>query len=204
MHGTGCSVGLLGLVWACGATSLCSSASWRFFWPVARHRFARRPVGVVWACGPTSLCLSASGRFFGLWLDVALLVGQLPLFWLIGVLFDRPGATLSTLSGGESSGLAGGRIGSGLRPSGLCPVVAWRRRPNACGVCRTFRFEPCLSTWVLVDTGVIWSSIEPALYGWGGRIRTCECRDQNPVPCRLATPQSIGRVRSGRRERETG
>jgi hypothetical protein len=26
-------------------------------------------------------------------------------------------------------------------------------------------------------------------YGWGGRIRTYECRDQNPVPCHLATPQ---------------
>lgn len=25
--------------------------------------------------------------------------------------------------------------------------------------------------------------------GWGGRIRTHECRDQNPVPYRLATPQ---------------
>ena len=27
-----------------------------------------------------------------------------------------------------------------------------------------------------------------SLYGWGGRIRTSECRDQNPVPCLLATP----------------
>ena len=25
--------------------------------------------------------------------------------------------------------------------------------------------------------------------GWGGRIRTCECRLQKPVPYRLATPQ---------------
>ena len=25
--------------------------------------------------------------------------------------------------------------------------------------------------------------------GWGGRIRTCECRYQKPVPYRLATPQ---------------
>ncbi len=24
--------------------------------------------------------------------------------------------------------------------------------------------------------------------GWGGRIRTCESRDQNPLPYRLATP----------------
>jgi hypothetical protein len=27
--------------------------------------------------------------------------------------------------------------------------------------------------------------------GWGGRIRTCACRDQNPVPYRLATPQYV-------------
>jgi hypothetical protein len=26
--------------------------------------------------------------------------------------------------------------------------------------------------------------------GWGGRIRTCECRYQKPVPYRLATPHS--------------
>ena len=26
-------------------------------------------------------------------------------------------------------------------------------------------------------------------YGWGARIRTSECRDQNPVPYHLATPQ---------------
>jgi hypothetical protein len=29
----------------------------------------------------------------------------------------------------------------------------------------------------------------PKKNGWGGRIRTHECRDQNPVPYRLATPQ---------------
>ena len=27
-------------------------------------------------------------------------------------------------------------------------------------------------------------------FGWGGRIRTCECRYQKPVPYHLATPQS--------------
>ncbi|SVB06902.1 uncharacterized protein METZ01_LOCUS159756, partial [marine metagenome] len=25
--------------------------------------------------------------------------------------------------------------------------------------------------------------------GWGGRDRTCESRDQNPMPYHLATPQ---------------
>ena len=28
--------------------------------------------------------------------------------------------------------------------------------------------------------------------GWGTRIRTSECRNQNPVPYRLAIPQQIG------------
>ena len=28
------------------------------------------------------------------------------------------------------------------------------------------------------------------LYGWGARIRTWECRNQNPVPYHLATPQT--------------
>jgi hypothetical protein len=41
-----------------------------------------------------------------------------------------------------------------------------------------------------------------AEYGWGGRIRTCECRYQKPVPYRLATPQHgqplIGAMRAGR------
>src|SRR5215470_1494844 len=27
--------------------------------------------------------------------------------------------------------------------------------------------------------------------GWGGRDRTSECRNQNPVPYRLATPQRL-------------
>tara|TARA_B100000287_G_scaffold27764_1_gene26309 strand:+ start:619 stop:798 length:180 start_codon:yes stop_codon:yes gene_type:complete len=27
------------------------------------------------------------------------------------------------------------------------------------------------------------------IFGWGGRIRTCECRLQKPMPYRLATPQ---------------
>src|ERR1043165_4622400 len=35
---------------------------------------------------------------------------------------------------------------------------------------------------------------------WGGRIRTCECRFQRPVPYHLATPQSRFQApRSGRR-----
>ena len=30
--------------------------------------------------------------------------------------------------------------------------------------------------------------------GWGGRIRTCECRIQSPVPYRLATPQAAPNI----------
>lgn len=35
-----------------------------------------------------------------------------------------------------------------------------------------------------------WDSEE---LGWGGRIRTCECRYQKPVPYHLATPQQAAR-----------
>ena len=34
--------------------------------------------------------------------------------------------------------------------------------------------------------------------GWGGRIRTCECRYQKPVPYHLATPQHRGPARAER------
>ena len=33
--------------------------------------------------------------------------------------------------------------------------------------------------------------------GWGGRIRTCECRYQKPVPYHLATPQRGAQSRAG-------
>jgi hypothetical protein len=34
--------------------------------------------------------------------------------------------------------------------------------------------------------------VQIACFGWGGRIRTSVCRNQNPVPYRLATPQLGG------------
>ena len=34
----------------------------------------------------------------------------------------------------------------------------------------------------------------PGAIGWGGRIRTCECRYQKPVPYHLATPQQAIRI----------
>ena len=34
--------------------------------------------------------------------------------------------------------------------------------------------------------------------GWGGRIRTCECRYQKPVPYHLATPQQAHPLMCGR------
>src|ERR1700761_5444378 len=43
---------------------------------------------------------------------------------------------------------------------------------------------------------------ETGLAGWGGRIRTSEWRNQNPLPYHLATPQSgigaVGPPRAGR------
>ncbi len=47
---------------------------------------------------------------------------------------------------------------------GCCPV------PNTVPLCRR-------------------AAVRHVLYGWGGRIRTSECRIQSPVPYRLATPQ---------------
>ncbi len=34
------------------------------------------------------------------------------------------------------------------------------------------------------------TQLVPIIYGWGGRDRTYECWDQNPVPYHLATPQN--------------
>ncbi len=34
-------------------------------------------------------------------------------------------------------------------------------------------------------------TIKRTIVGWGGRDRTYECRNQNPVPYHLATPQFI-------------
>ena len=39
----------------------------------------------------------------------------------------------------------------------------------------------------------------PLAIGWGGRIRTCECRYQKPVPYHLATPQHGQPVKPGGR-----
>jgi hypothetical protein len=40
--------------------------------------------------------------------------------------------------------------------------------------------------------GLLGPNLEDAA-GWGGRIRTCECRYQKPVPYHLATPQQAKR-----------
>jgi hypothetical protein len=39
---------------------------------------------------------------------------------------------------------------------------------------------------------------ETGLVGWGARIRTWECRNQNPVPYHLATPQRIAAMNADR------
>ncbi len=44
----------------------------------------------------------------------------------------------------------------------------------------------------LGDTPIVRSAKNAFKFGWGTRIRTSECRNQNPVPYRLAIPQQIG------------
>ena len=39
------------------------------------------------------------------------------------------------------------------------------------------------------NQGVTLKNATPLQSGWGGRIRTYECRHQKPMPYRLATPQ---------------
>ena len=42
---------------------------------------------------------------------------------------------------------------------------------------------------VKVDAETCKLANDKIINGWGARIRTWECGDQNPVPYRLATPQ---------------
>ena len=49
------------------------------------------------------------------------------------------------------------------------------------------RFEPG-TPWLKVTCSANWAN-GPKNGGWGGRIWTYECGNQNPVPYRLATPQ---------------
>ena len=53
----------------------------------------------------------------------------------------------------------------------LCNKNGWGGRT------RSFTTEPCFFSFVENKNG------------WGGRTRTHECRDQNPMPYHLATPQ---------------
>ncbi len=48
-----------------------------------------------------------------------------------------------------------------------------------------------LSAGIIGDILTNWKrATETGLAGWGGRIRTSEWRNQNPLPYHLATPQS--------------
>ncbi len=48
-----------------------------------------------------------------------------------------------------------------------------------------------LSAGIIGDILTNWKrATETGLVGWGGRIRTSEWRNQNPLPYHLATPQS--------------
>ena len=46
--------------------------------------------------------------------------------------------------------------------------------------------KPCMHG---PDCAMDQASRKACIAGWGGRIRTSECRNQNPVPYHLATPQ---------------
>jgi hypothetical protein len=52
-----------------------------------------------------------------------------------------------------------------------------------------------LFTHIYTNLGVLLQYV----YGWGGRIRTCECRYQKPVPYHLATPQQPLHIGKGER-----
>ena len=72
---------------------------------------------------------------------------------------------------------------SGSHPSAISFLFQLKqdfRSSIQCCIVRIRSFAPLSSLRILFSLTV---------YGWGGRIRTFECGDQNPVPCRLATPQ---------------
>ena len=49
--------------------------------------------------------------------------------------------------------------------------------------------QPAEQGFVLIYLSMLCHSLKNPYYGWDGRIRTCECWDQNPVPYHLATSQ---------------
>jgi hypothetical protein len=57
----------------------------------------------------------------------------------------------------------------------------------SCGIAR--RLTPEIAGQIF---GVWIFPVEQGLIGWGGRDRTFECWNQNPVPYHLATPQLRG------------
>ena len=50
------------------------------------------------------------------------------------------------------------------------------------------RDTPPINIW---GSNTLWFNYAVSSNGWGGRIWTCECRSQSPVPYRLATPQYL-------------
>ena len=73
-----------------------------------------------------------------------------------------------------------------------------RRRPHFVVASITYRdFGLTGGNVGIIGTGTE-SRSETGLIGWGGRDRTFECWNQNPVPYHLATPQQAGgRLRRG-------
>ena len=59
------------------------------------------------------------------------------------------------------------------------------------GTLKNERFEPQI---LLKNQEVRSQNLTSVLSGWGGRIRTYECRHQKPMPYHLATPQYFALV----------
>ena len=105
--------------------------------------------------------------------------------------------------GYEDSNLGMPESESGALPLGDTPMIGFlrsssERLSNLAGV---RGFEPrnagirirCLTAWRYPNDWVFAFVIRTSFkFGWGTRIRTSECRNQNPVPYRLAIPQEFG------------
>ena len=80
----------------------------------------------------------------------------------------------------------------------ICLLRAWLLKTKPAGTFCTCRFmvihpgvEPG-TPWLKVRCSTYWANESDI--GWGGRDRTFACRNQNPMPYLLATPQWTGIV----------
>ncbi len=94
----------------------------------------------------------------------------------------------------RQSNMAGvpGLLGLRLRPSGQRRLSRRCSNPPAADLSNLYGSHPGTTELFPVPPS---ASIK---YGWGARIRTWECWDQNPVPYRLATPQYFQHISRAR------